>query len=737
MTFFYDLNKRMAELSQKQTLAEHSVPAVQPTKKSPMTQALNERDMGKHNNATTGFAALAKKTGGGEKGNRIAGAQLAKMRAKGQVEEMFANNDDERRDAINAANPPKTPSPVSSREPGRIGGPAIPVKHHTYDRKSVASNISGKDSAAYDYREQVEQGKGVAEEGGIPMTAKQKSFAALAPPKDKITFADKIAGAKQEVEEMLGDVAAEAIKSALSPKQKSFAKLAPPTDKITYADKIAGARKGNKQVADEGFDDMISDVKKRMGPKVGDVKRGARHDIETTATGIKATRRHDDETNEQPTGEKRKAGRPKGADKGPERVTGKAYKHKGGRVKEDGMEDMIEPHDSGEYDREGEMAKDSIKTVVRHAQALEKILGDNDNLPEWVQSKLAKIESMMTAVDDYMQNQEGDDEMAMDEEKTSTRDSHAERAGRKVAKDIEYDEKKKDGIHGKRRGSEDDKAEKAGKRVTKDIEYDEKKKEKKVDETTTSGSVATGGDAPKAGKGGMQIGKGIYDSLNRKLENMISESMSINVSMTNDDNGSHKNITVTAADEDAEMLAQLLRSAGLGGGAAHDHGHEEPCPDCGSTDCGCDEGVAEAYGDTTATQNEPNWPTDTETSDDAMQYSGGLNGPKSTGQTTIPVIAHQGERTGVDDEELRRMMEMAGIQQDLKPWERTMKEEAVEEGVVDTVKSVVKKGIDALKGPDDDKLLSKLEKETGGKRPEKKDEKMQESLMREFANFKI
>jgi hypothetical protein len=49
----------------------------------------------------------------------------------------------------------------------------------------------------------------------------------------------------------------------------------------------------------------------------------------------------------------------------------------------------------------------------------------------------------------------------------------------------------------------------------------------------------------------------------------------------------------------------------------------------------------------------------------------------------------------------------------------------------------VKKGIDALKGPDDDKLLSKLEKETGGKRPEKKDEKMQESLMKEFANFKI
>ena len=48
-----------------------------------------------------------------------------------------------------------------------------------------------------------------------PMSAKQKSFAALAEPKDKITFADKIAGAKKEVDEMLGDVAAEAMKAAL------------------------------------------------------------------------------------------------------------------------------------------------------------------------------------------------------------------------------------------------------------------------------------------------------------------------------------------------------------------------------------------------------------------------------------------------------------------------------------------------------------------------------------------
>ena len=43
-------------------------------------------------------------------------------------------------------------------------------------------------------------------------------------------------------------------------------------------------------------------------------------------------------------------------------------------------------------------------------------------------------------------------------------------------------------------------------------------------------------------------------------------------------------------------------------------------------------------------ENKPDWPTDTETlaaQPELRTYSGGLNGPKSTGQTTIPVIAGQ------------------------------------------------------------------------------------------------
>ena len=64
----------------------------------------------------------------------------------------------------------------------------------------------------------------------------------------------------------------------------------------------------------------------------------------------------------------------------------------------------------------------------------------------------------------------------LSEESTSEKDDKAEKAAKKVAKDIEYDEGHK--------GKDDDKAEKAGKKVKKDIEYDDKKdkKEKKLDE---------------------------------------------------------------------------------------------------------------------------------------------------------------------------------------------------------------------------------------------------------------
>ena len=810
--FFYDLNKKMADLASKQQLTEDAATAPAKSASSPLRTQLNERDLGKHNNATTGFAALAKKTGGGEKGARIAGAQLAKMRAKGQVKEskkecppmshikkmcqdgkslaeickmhpdcdqtelkqmvadckkklsegskpdfLDLDKDGNRKEPMKSAargakkdmDESALQAYLGDKKYGEKGMDALRAAGREHASKTKMQNIRAKFSnkekdvaegldkqalqkeliiinklikvmknswqqqhllqKKQELLKQLKQGVAEAgapnamapmnpdgatappakgpdgqypvvtsgpnkgkrwspntpgptnpsmKEGGIPMTPKQQKFAKLAPPVDKITFADKIVGAKKEVDEVLGDVAAKAMKKAVA---SNWANL-----------------------GSEYQDRPMKSGERRRTHTGGEIEQTApgvtRHHAGKSYSGSA----HDDSADLGSTGSvgRRKVGAGQGTKIGAKINTGKS--------KLMTREGDMDPADQGEYDQEGSMAKDDIKTVVRHAQALEKILGDNDNLPEWVQAKLAKIEGMMTAVDDYMQNQQGDDEgsddMEMDEESTNKRDSRAEKAGKKVAKDIEYDEKKKDGIHGKRRGSEDSRAERAGKKVTKDIEYDEKKKDKKkddkkeVDETTTSGSVATSSAAPKSG-GSMSYGKGIYDSLDRQVEKMIAESMSINMSMNNDAHGGPSNtLTVTATDEDALQLAMLLKSAGIGSqehgdmsaihdmdddmsaihAMDHDHG-DEPCPACGSSDCECDE-VQEAYGDTDATENKPDWPTDQEGTNNAMMYSGGLDGPKSTGQTTVPVIGGQHDRMGYNgDHELRRMMEIAGF----------------------------------------------------------------------------
>jgi hypothetical protein len=104
----------------------------------------------------------------------------------------------------------------------------------------------------------------------------------------------------------------------------------------------------------------------------------------------------------------------------------------------------------------------------------------------------------------------------VEEESTDTQDQHAEKAGKKVTRDIEHDEGHK--------GRDDAKAEKAGKKVAKDIEYDDKKdKEEKVDETTVSGSVATsaGGDAPKKAKAACSL---VKVSMKVKLQKVLKRS---------------------------------------------------------------------------------------------------------------------------------------------------------------------------------------------------------------------
>jgi hypothetical protein len=168
-----------------------------------------------------------------------------------------------------------------------------------------------------------------------------------------------------------------------------------------------------------------------------------------------------------------------------------------------------------------------------------------------------------------------------------------------------------------------------------------KAKEEKVDETTVSGSVAPTQNAAPKGTKGMQFGKGVYEGFNDSVEKMITESISIESKMQECGDGNMEpGITIQADGEDAAKLMMLLKLAGL------DNQIPKACPSCGGSPCGCAEVVDE---------NAPDWPTNTETLDadpNLRTYSGGLNGPKSTGQTTVPVVASQLRRQASMEESI-------------------------------------------------------------------------------------
>jgi hypothetical protein len=66
--------------------------------------------------------------------------------------------------------------------------------------------------------------------------------------------------------------------------------------------------------------------------------------------------------------------------------------------------------DSSEYDQEGDMAKGQLRTMMSAAKELEKMLGDDDNLPEWVQSKITKATDYIDSVRDYLKSERDDDD---------------------------------------------------------------------------------------------------------------------------------------------------------------------------------------------------------------------------------------------------------------------------------------------------------------------------------------
>ena len=115
-------------------------------------------------------------------------------------------------------------------------------------------------------------------------------------------------------------------------------------------------------------------------------------------------------------------------------------KQKGGKtvdncvkMEDHGPENPDAPVNHGEYDREGDMAKDDLHTIDDAAEELYSILQADDNLPEWVQAKITKAVDYIDTARDYMKAQNYEEDTQTDEAKYQGREVPL---GKKMAGDV-------------------------------------------------------------------------------------------------------------------------------------------------------------------------------------------------------------------------------------------------------------------------------------------------------------
>jgi hypothetical protein len=70
------------------------------------------------------------------------------------------------------------------------------------------------------------------------------------------------------------------------------------------------------------------------------------------------------------------------------------------------IKNIIVENYNHEYDDEAGMAETNLVTIARAAKGLLDTIEDHENLPEWVQEKIAKVEGMMVTAWNYLESQE-------------------------------------------------------------------------------------------------------------------------------------------------------------------------------------------------------------------------------------------------------------------------------------------------------------------------------------------
>jgi hypothetical protein len=238
-------------------------------------------------------------------------------------------------------------------------------------------------------------------------------------------------------------------------------------------------------------------------------------------------------------------------------------------------DDVNEDYDKDEYDEEGEMADNQLDVVHDAAQELQDIIDSDDNLPEWVQSKITKAMDYLDTARDYMKSVEDDEEDADD------------------------------------------------------VEPPKDEGDEEVEETTTAGAVAT-----TAGGEGIYKNASVYEGYNSRVDNMITEGMNVTVSASDEGEPS---VSVNATGEDAMALSQLLQLAAvpqqqqMTKKVCKNCGDEQGKPEHMDCPYDCMDPMGENFMEVACEADEANSADNGVTYD--MHYlinsiSGGLNGPK-------------------------------------------------------------------------------------------------------------
>ncbi len=118
-------------------------------------------------------------------------------------------------------------------------------------------------------------------------------------------------------------------------------------------------------------------------------------------------------------------------------------KQKGGKtvdncvkMEDHGPENPNDPVNYGEYDREGDMAKDDLRTINGAAKELYDILDSDENLPEWVQAKITKAADYVDTVRDYLKSNKYEESVSEDEMDEAKYRGREVPLGKKMAGDV-------------------------------------------------------------------------------------------------------------------------------------------------------------------------------------------------------------------------------------------------------------------------------------------------------------